>query len=980
MADVRVSQVATEALTPQAAATSERVSQVVAEALTPQAAATSFRASQVVVETLSPNTVDSTQTLTATLTLTATVRRAAAALRRAVVTTTASLRAVVATTTWLRAAQSIAASLSASPVTSVTLHASQSLLSSLSTIITTGPGQPAIAVLPVPAQDVPTIPCAPEGHIFNGGLGNAGCNTGGIGWESSYNGAYGAVPQHPDPVNGETLTGKNSVDIWVEILHTDYPSGLQTTYRRSLSELPDLPSYRGGRKAAGLLSVGDVEHGLSNEQGSFEAATVDLEFSDAPDRFWRTLLETQDLEGDEVTVCLASKAARDAGVPPRIIMRGVVQQSPTQSSLVLRLTAVDVLFAEGGPFGPQRQWPPLIPSDVFTNAPPESLELTLPVIYGEKSDEGAKDPVTNDPNPKGVVPLIYVGRQTIDGSQAPGTFEQDLSIPRPEVATMSNLLPAPGQDGFHDTVYIWFAAQRVSDGKIGPFALNPHTGIEQVTALNPAGEEHEEGTWAFIHFMFIDDEPDPAYRYIGFASTDPAYHPLTNPGPVGDFQYGVASHDGVTADSFYERDDGRDASLLVKPIATMPINEWDAYLVCLGASYQILSLYGSDLGAGGDDAEHSRVQIDVNARGGSDILGPDWPNWPLPNRYVSYTGADGTEWWFTMIFARGELSEDHKKGVVNMTVNIIGREDVGDGTGLPLMTAHAVEQHWYENEVLREYTSGLWVTNDTAPRFSEGTYKVRSSSFTAAQGFSERLVGGDGLLVGWYVGEDRALTDWVAEWDRATETRTGINGFGQIVKFYIDDTLDITNWPRLEHVTSVYGPILRLPGIERENVVVGTCDYDPDAEKFRIVPLKFSSPAGILKYKNRKKQGDPIESPILNREAHLSAVLQRRLARLKFGETVADISGSLGFLDYDVGEGIRLTSFEGVGGNGDVDRPYVIMRRRTNLANRTVTYTLLDVYNTIVPLENQFIVGTEGSGTAQLVGLEADENGFLIGP
>lgn len=55
MADLRISRVAAESLTPQAEAPSERVSRVVVETLTPQADAPSFRVSRVVVETLTSN-------------------------------------------------------------------------------------------------------------------------------------------------------------------------------------------------------------------------------------------------------------------------------------------------------------------------------------------------------------------------------------------------------------------------------------------------------------------------------------------------------------------------------------------------------------------------------------------------------------------------------------------------------------------------------------------------------------------------------------------------------------------------------------------------------------------------------------------------------------------------------------------------------------------------------------------------------------
>lgn len=40
-----------------------------------------------------------------------------------------------------------------------------------------------VAPLPIPGQAAPTVACAPETQVGNGGKGNAGCNMGGIGLE-----------------------------------------------------------------------------------------------------------------------------------------------------------------------------------------------------------------------------------------------------------------------------------------------------------------------------------------------------------------------------------------------------------------------------------------------------------------------------------------------------------------------------------------------------------------------------------------------------------------------------------------------------------------------------------------------------------------------------------------------------------------------------------------------------------------------------
>ncbi len=87
---------------------------------------------------------------------------------------------------------------------------------------------------------------------------------------------------------------------------------------------------------------------------------------------------------------------------PRVLMRGVVQRAEITTGLLASITAVDSLFAEFGPFGPNQMWPPIIPASLFSSAPAGSVNRPFPVVYGEKSDEGAVDPLTSAARSKGL--------------------------------------------------------------------------------------------------------------------------------------------------------------------------------------------------------------------------------------------------------------------------------------------------------------------------------------------------------------------------------------------------------------------------------------------------------------------------------------------------------------------------------------------------------------------------------------------------
>ncbi len=63
-----------------------------------------------------------------------------------------------------------------------------------------------------------------------------------------------------------------------------------------------------------------------------------------------------------------------------------------------------------------------------------------------------------------------------------------------------------------------------------------------------------------------------------------------------------------------------------------------------------------------------------------------------------------------------------------------------------------------------------------------------------------------------------------------------------------------------------------------------------------------------------------------------------------------------------------------MGASGDVDRRYLILRRKTDLEARLVTYSLLDVEDIIVAAADQFLIG-DGATTGPLL----TSDGFVVG-
>lgn len=843
-----------------------------------------------------------------------------------------------------------------------------------------------IRPLPIPtppSNDLqPQADCNPQSQVNNGGKGKAGCNTGGNGWVSVYSGPYGAANDNPDPADGEALANQTLVYIWVELVHTDYPSGTISTYRRSFVEMGDLPAYQGGRKTEGLKAIGDVEHGLSSEQGSMEAASVDITYADQVDRLFRDLLDSQDLENDEIRIKMATRAGRTAGADPHILMRASVQQVPTQSPMEASISGVDVLFAEYGPFGPNAKFPFHTFGEIsqeFTGMTDDTKATPIPVIYGEKSDAAAVNPTTGAYLSKGLCPLIYLGKETIT------TYSTTRYLPTSEdaggliVDSMGNLGSVAGN---------W-----VSDGTV---TNDPYHYVARVTAnvMSPmAGGRSPtpspvDTVYGFRTVWNDPTNPAPDYYIIWQVPASLAgWEPFTNPAPPGanirfkiavppatnpypDWEYIVSWTSPDDGDLWGGADTGTGA------------HEWDAYGVAGHPCFEIPFLFGSNLGGGDVNATHDRVLLDIDARGGSDLLVPGWTGWPFAETYREYTGNDGvTTFWLTIIYARGPLSDDHKNGVVTMAAEVIGVEDVGDGTGLPFIDAHTVEQHWLENFLLPPvpWTSGAWL----APQWEDGTFKVRSSSFVTRQAFTAEMIGGRGLTVGWYAGTAKSIPEWFTEWNNSTESRLGVNHHGQIFVWGIDEREDPTEWPLIEHSRHVFGPITRTSGEERENITIGSCDWDADFDKFRVGPLSEKSTYGIERYKGHERKGVEVNSTILNVQSQLQWVLQRRLLRLEVGATVLHVPGPIGFLDNYVGTGIQLTTIEGTGSSGFVARKFIVMRRKFTFTTRIVTYTLLDVEDILIATLfpdglARLFTATDDTGTAPVATNVTDDAPLAI--
>ncbi len=745
------------------------------------------------------------------------------------------------------------------------------------TVITADIGTPVSGPPPDPKPPIPTVTCIPSVTVLSSPAVAAGCNQGGTGWKPFYLGASGTVPVAADPDDGEPLTGKRSVHVWYEHTHTTYPSHDIETMRYAMTDLDDTL-----RKEGRVLAFGDIEHGLSDAAGNLIGSTIDVTISDVAGRPIGTRLADSTrkfFQRDELVVLALSDHGRKTGSTPRRLGRVLVQDAQYGTPVQAKFSGTDHFFIDGGSFGPDRQFPSWKIPTYYVNAPPDVYSKALPVIIGEVSDEGAIDPVSNLPSSRGMCPLRFVG--------------------------MDGLATGPG-----GTAELWgrfnlcaFAVFKI----ISLYASNLGGGLY--------GRANATSDGAAESVITLGGSPD--------LSSVPV--PAT------------PSDIGITITLYTAK--GRQAS----EIKAVNVGAFQVTV-----KNQIATADATDVDWIIDEAQPDRTRIDIAARNGQDVMVPGYPNYVRPTPYEDIMGPDGEVYRVTDIWLRGPLLDDVLAGIVTPAANVVGVEDSGDGTGLPL-TDFFVAKNWFdENIVVRnsKMPNGpgqLWPQTDgDLATYADGTPIVRGSSYVAAQARTVTAFGASGLQVSAYFGDQMALRDAEQLWNDNGWGRTGTNEHGQLLVLKLNLYDDPSTFQRVEHVSRIFGPVtMTNPQAEIENVVQGTCDWDPDFARYRNKLVERKDDDAIDHNKNMRKPSKVIDGKLTRDPLQFQFILDERLTYAKDGPTYYTFQGDMGLVDYRIGSGILLTSIMGPGSAGVVDLPMIVLKKHVALDQHLVTMTCL---------------------------------------
>lgn len=758
----------------------------------------------------------------------------------------------------------------------------------------------------------PNRHCGPEAGISSVAP-NPGCNAGGKGWTPSYTGASGSVPTATDPSGEETLTGKDTIFIRAKLRHADYPSGDEEVLCYAKVDLKADPSALGLHPHAEprVLSIGDDDRGLSDGQGNMVSGSTLIQFMDGDGRpFGRRLVSPtrKYWTRSELILEAISDVGLDAGATPRRIGTGLVYGEDYGGPLVFGLTAVDPLFIEGGSFGPDKKVPQwTYPLAYYTEAPKDLAQIHMPIIYGEVSDEGAVSPVTGLPNSRGKCPVRYVGPDVLGTAPGGETWGR-----------------------FNISLFALYKVVALYGSDCGGLGLYGKAAVVSTIETSDGSE---------------DDDTEPATTEASVVALDGSPD-LSQLATDGTMQIVLFTTSGRTESVVIAADNFAKTVTIETPIDPATAS---------GVAWYLSSI----------DYVPRRVKIDLATRNGVDVQVPTWSGFIKSTPYQDFTSTDG-DYRVADMWAIGAILAAHLDGEVTMAVNVIGIEDQGDGSGLPITEYFTAFNHFLDNcvHVQRQKPSGaggLWPQLEAElPLFSDGFSKTKSSSFADAQARTVRTLGGQGLQVNAYFADGISMRDALQLWIENGACKAGTDEYGRTYVFVLDRYSDTSSWKYIRHQNNVFAdPPHRTRALDEAfNSYKGGCDWDPEGQQFREDDLKQVSPAAIVRNKGFVRPSKHVDLKLLAYKDQAEWVLGQALLVNQDGPQYVVIQGlDPGILDTRIGTGFFFSSpmLPGEDDDGMVDRPLVILHRTLDIDTGLSNVIALDVGDLLVPSSRRMI-------------------------
>lgn len=387
----------------------------------------------------------------------------------------------------------------------------------------------------------------------------------------------------------------------------------------------------------------------------------------------------------------------------------------------------------------------------------------------------------------------------------------------------------------------------------------------------------------------------------------------------------------------------------------VPGSTWEAFVVAGHAISGIQSVFASNL----DPAGEASVRMSEGTYG-ADFLVPG-VNVDL---YYDIVASDGVTERVCLFFARGPRADAHIKGRVPITVNVCGIEDVGDGSGDMITDEEYQFQHFLSYWVVQNYLTGTW---GAVPAFSDGTAKVRTSSFsTCRTTHGARLGTAAGYIGAIHVGTQKPAREWNREFQESGDMRLGVNNHGQLLAVSVDDHASTSGLTTFTAQSNVIGDSFEIDPNGDEIFNIYTYEYGPEPATNRVsgVARTIRHSASITHHGERIAQARVYGAT--RHKPTADDVANRTMLRSADAPTTVSFALNLEGTAIAIGQLIRVTSYLGIGVTGWTNRVLLVTGIRTNLDE--------DAFSTIIDCDDvgdfvtgtQFVIGTSLIGTGTI--------------
>jgi hypothetical protein len=467
--------------------------------------------------------------------------------------------------------------------------------------------------------------------------------------------------------------------------------------------------------------------------------------------------------------------------------------------------------------------------------------------------------------------------------------------------------------------------------------------------------------------------------------------------------YGAISDLSITGG--IDSGDGQCPSIYVGMYVLSDARTYHKWVLCGHAVKSIDGLYtdNGDSGVGTNPASQIG-DLSVQAGIGGDWVVPGYALWTSllgadtfedinGNRYTTFYGLVGNK---LADVAAGFYKPDGAKNTPPLALNVQGIEDQGDGSGALITNLHAQYLHLLQNWILGNYTSGAWLTS---PAFQDDPLlaQIDELSFASASDTAAiRVPGGyrGDFIIGWstFDGNSQSqpkfwtVRDLVAAMNMSADVDSGFNRKMQFMVSMEHETIsDITEGTIVDDIQDIFDQTFSIEDRLAEQFNDYRWFHTEDYFKRSIIGWRFQdqtkdddSIAGYQEDKlapdlmfymirgfNRASDYAPYEQGTLTAQD----VIFRRLRRTKNPPRYATFTMGFAGNNFELGDIILVTHFDGIGPSGWSARPVRITALNNNpndLSVQIVGYDMGDLFNTAFILGDRTVLTTWTTETPAL--------------